>query len=139
MLATLTCLAIALHDVDTLRCASGERIRLAGIGATEMDGRPRSDQPGVAGDPYRQRRQMAETAIGAGIGADGRGTTLWFVAPVRLSCRPVSISYGRVVAWCARPDGRDLSCAAIAADVARRWPRYDPAGRLRACLPRRRS
>ncbi len=35
----LLCLALALHDVDgPIRCKSGETIRLAGIGATELDG-----------------------------------------------------------------------------------------------------
>ena len=47
----LLCLALALHDVDgPIRCKSGETIRLAGIGATELDGSIRPGQPGGTGN-----------------------------------------------------------------------------------------
>lgn len=37
-LATVTCLAIALQDVaGPLHCEGGRKVRLQGIGATEMD------------------------------------------------------------------------------------------------------
>ena len=49
----LLCLAVALHDVyGPIRCQTGERIRLAGIGATELDrvGLPRPQ--GVLGNLF---------------------------------------------------------------------------------------
>ncbi|MFV3517326.1 hypothetical protein ACNJD8_22205, partial [Mycobacterium tuberculosis] len=42
----------------------------------------------------------------------------------RISCQPVGTSYKRIVARCTLPDGRSLSCAAIAASTAVRWDRY---------------
>jgi len=41
-----------------------------------------------------------------------------------LTCQPMGKSYNRVVARCTLPDGRSLSCAAIAASAAVRWDRY---------------
>ena len=131
----LLCLAIALHDVDgPIRCQSGETIRLAGIGATELDGSTRPGQPSIAGDPFAQRREMA-VAIGGGVGSDNRRLdgSLRFARPVRLACDVTGRSYTRLVAWCSLPDGRDVSCVAIAAGVATRWVRFDPQQRLVRC------
>ncbi|GGE97721.1 hypothetical protein GCM10011404_33590 [Sphingomonas prati] len=131
----LLCLAIALHDVDgPIRCQSGERIRLAGVGATELDGSRRPGQPGVPGDPFAQRRVMA-AALGGGVGSDNRRPDgyLTFVRPVRLSCEAVGNSWNRTVAWCRLADGRDASCVAIGAGVAVRWARFDPGARLARC------
>lgn len=129
------CLAIALHDVDgPIRCRTGETIRLAGVGATELDGSRRPGQPGIQGDPFAQRRRMAQ-AIGGGIGQDNRRLDgyLRFARPVPLACDVTGRSYTRLVAWCRLPDGRDASCVAIGAKVAARWARFDPNGRLVAC------
>jgi endonuclease YncB( thermonuclease family) len=131
----LLCHAIALHDVDgPIRCSTGERIRLAGIGATELDGSQRRNQPGVPGDGFAQRRIMTR-AIGATIAHDDRRLEgyLRFTRPVRLSCNVTGTSFNRLVAWCRLPDGRDASCAAIAAGVALRWPRFDADRRLARC------
>lgn len=131
----LLCLAIALHDVDgPIRCQTGERIRLAGVGATELDGSRRPDQPGIAGDPFAQRRAMA-VALGGGIGSDNRRLDgyLTFARPVKLSCEATGTSYNRVVAWCRLPDGRDASCVAIRAGIAARWAKFDPQQRLARC------
>ncbi|WP_456816875.1 hypothetical protein [Bradyrhizobium sp. USDA 4520] len=134
----LLCLAIALHDVDgPIRCATGERIRLAGIGATELDGSQRPGQPGIPGDPFAQRRAMA-AAIGAQVASDDRRQDgyLRFAQPVRLSCDVTGRSGKRLVAWCRLPDGRDASCVAIGAGVAVRWDRFDPQHRLDQCAAR---
>lgn len=131
----LLCLAIALHDVDgPIRCRSGERIRLAGIGAAELDGTRRPGQPGISGDPFAQRRTMAQ-AIGGGVGKDNRRLDgyLRLARPVQLACDVTGQSYNRLVAWCRLPDGRDASCVAIQARVAVRWDRFDPQRRLVAC------
>lgn len=74
----------------------------------------------------------------AGISApelDARGGTasklvLELLAPPgrRLRCSPAGRSYRRRVGWC-----DNLSCEAIRAGGARRWPEYDPRNRLRNC------
>ncbi len=42
----------------------------------------------------------------------------------QLSCQMVGAIYKRVVARCTLPDGRSLSCRALAAGPATRWKRY---------------
>ncbi|TZG24902.1 hypothetical protein [Sphingomonas montanisoli] len=132
------CLAIALHDVDgPIHCADGAKIRLQGIGATEMDGACRPNQPCVPGDPFAQRRAMAR-AIGATVARETRSPSfgrLHFARPIRLTCEATGTSHKRLTAWCATADGRDLSCTAIRARVAVRWVRYDKSGRLTRCRP----
>jgi endonuclease YncB( thermonuclease family) len=132
----LICLAIALHDVDgPIHCADGTKLRLQGIGALEIDGTCRPNQPCAPGDPFEQRRRMAKL-MGAKIARETRspnGGQLYFAEPVRLTYEPVGKSYKRVTAWVKLPDGRDLSCLAIRAGVAARWDRYDGGGRLRGC------
>lgn len=138
----LICLAIAIHDVDgPIHCRSGEKIRLQGIGATETNGSCNPNQPCIPGDPFTQRRKMA-ALIGARIeredvARDGRPSLygqLWFVQPVKLRCEITGTSHQRLTTWCERPDGEDLSCAAISAGIAARWGRYDREGRLNRCL-----
>lgn len=141
MPAILLCLAIAIHDVDgPIRCQTGEKIRLQGIGATEMSGACDPKQPCVVGDPFDQRRRMA-AALGAEIdredrlkdGTINRNGQLWLKNPIRLRCEITGSSYKRLNAWCRLPDGRDVSCIAISAGVAARWPQYDSRNRLKGC------
>jgi endonuclease YncB( thermonuclease family) len=133
-----TCDAIALHDVDgPIHCRSGEKIRLQGIGATEIDGSCRPNQPCIPGDPFEQRRIMATKVIGA-IALEEDASLygqLWFAKPVQLQCLSTGQSHDRVTAWCARPDGSDLSCLAIRYKVAARWAKFDRDTRLITCLP----
>jgi len=131
-----TCEAIALHDVDgPIHCLSGEKIRLQGIGATETDGSCRPNQPCVPGDPLVQRRIMATRVIGASLSHEDPGLfgQVWFARPVTLQCTATGRSHARITAWCRRTDGADVSCEAIRAGVAARWPRYDRAGSLAGC------
>jgi len=132
------CAALAIHDVDgPIRCHNGIEIRLAGIGATEMDGTCRPNQPCIPGDPREQRRVMAQV-MGAEIereDAEDNGS-VWFKQPVGLACEQVGKSYRRVVAYCAAPYGRDLSCEAIRAGIAARWAKFDRRGWLTRCVRR---
>lgn len=52
----------------------------------------------------------------------------------RLVCQPKGKSYKRVVARCTLPDGRSLSCAAIAAGAAVRWDSYWRRYKMGECL-----
>lgn len=136
MSIVLICLAIALHDVDgPLHCSDGTKVRLQGIGATEMDGSCRPNQPCVPGDPFEQRRGMAR-AMGATIARETRspnGGQLFFARPVKLTCEPMGKSHKRITAWCRLPSGSDLSCVAIRAGVAVRWEKFDRGSRLKGC------
>ena len=78
---------------------------------------------------------MATRVIGAQIEREDASEygQLWFRRPVRLDCVATGKSHARVTAWCRREDGLDLSCGAIQANVAVRWPRYDPTYRLVNC------
>ncbi len=86
-------------DGDTMDCA-GVRIRLASIDAPEMPGHCAAWRDCTPGDPYAARNYLSLLTRGA------------------VACRPVEIDhYGRTVASC-RSDGRDLSCAMVAAGRA---------------------
>ncbi len=114
--AAFTCANPVAGDGDSLRCG-GTKVRLAGIDAPELHGcRGRPGRKCMAGDGYAAKRRMAALVEGK-----------------QLRCEPVGQSYDRVVASCHLPDGRDLSCVAIGAGIAKRWARYDRGGRLRAC------
>ena len=128
------CAAIGLHDADgPIYCASGEKIRLAGVAARELHGSCRPTQPCPVGDPMKARDALA-TAIGAKIDRSGETwTRLPFVRPVQLSCVASGMSYQRVVATCATISGQDVSCLATTSGAAVRWPCYDVAGRLLSC------
>jgi endonuclease YncB( thermonuclease family) len=93
----LTLTAYSVTDGDTLR-AGEVRIRLWGIDAPE---------PGEPGG------HAAAAALEALTG--GRV----------LRCEALDRDrWGRVVARCRLPDGRDLACEMVRAGHARDWPRY---------------
>ena len=100
----MTPLALALFltgliatDGDTMR-AGDVKIRLWGIDAPER------------GDPgYRASKDALRDLI--------EGQTL--------ACDEMYLDrYGRTVARCTLPDGRDLACELVGQDAARDWPKY---------------
>lgn len=99
-------------DGDTIRCADGTRIRVAGVQAPDK----------ASSSPCRQQRDgyVCDTARAAVSKRIAQRLTLGR----RLSCQPVDRSYQRVVARCTLPDGRSLSCALVAAGAADVWPSY---------------
>jgi micrococcal nuclease len=102
----IICVAAIAIDGDTLRCADGSRIRLAGIDAPELPGHCRIGRACAPGDSEASRAALARLVSGEA-----------------LRCRPVGRSYRRVVAWCEA--GRvDLSCAMIEGGWAIGWGRY---------------
>jgi len=94
------CAVLYVTDGDTLRCRSGERVRLAGIDAPETAGHCRRGRVCTPGDPNRSKAALERLA--------SRQT---------LSCRKVGTSYNRVVAFCS-VGGVDLSCAQVRAGQA---------------------
>lgn len=122
MLPPFTCEVIRVHDGDgPLWCASGEKVRVAGIQAPDFeDAEPcksgRAEY--VCSNIHARRSQVIVERI-----------TLHRT----LSCQPIGKSYSRIVARCWFPDGRDLSCAIILAGGAVRWDRYWRRYRMPAC------
>lgn len=96
-----------VHDGDTFRLESGERIRIAGIDAPETD--------------PRQAKCPTEIALGKVAGARARalidGRDVGFVR--------VGRSYKRTVARVTF-EGRDLATQLVDMGVARWWPRGKP-------------
>ena len=111
------CLVVKVHDGDgPVWCSEGERVRLAGIAAREINESCRPKQP----------CPMAS-------GASAQGALERMVLGKLLSCRQVGTSYNRTVAWCRLPSSEDVSCAMIETGTTLRWERYDPDRRLVGC------
>lgn len=110
-----------VHDADTIRCADGTRIRVAGIDAPDFTtAEPcRQHRPGYVCD---DRKAAAAQRIAERM-----------VLGKTLTCEPVGTSSRRVVARCQLPDGRDLSCELLSAGAADVWPSYWRRYRMGEC------
>lgn len=97
-LAALCLIGALAIDGDTLRPPHGPNVRIMGIDSVEK-GKPGYEAAGDA---------MAV-----------------LIAGQELSCEPLYLDrYGRQVARCHLPDGRDLACAMVGTGHARDWPKY---------------
>ncbi|WP_226341787.1 thermonuclease family protein [Sphingomonas sp. NIC1] len=110
------CEVVRVHDGDgPLWCRSGEKVRVAGIQAPDFEDAAPCRRPAARRTAYTcndvaaRRSQQIVSRLTLGR---------------RLICQPTGRSYSRIVARCTLPDGRSLSCAAIAAGAAVRWDRY---------------
>lgn len=112
----LICNVVRVHDGDgPLWCRSGVKIGVAGVQAPDFEGAAPCRRPAKQRRTYvcddraakRSRQIMERLSLGK-----------------RLVCQPMGTSYKRVVARCTLPDGRSLSCAALASRAATRWDRY---------------
>lgn len=111
------CSVVKVHDGDgPVWCSEGERIRLAGIAAREIDESCRSNQPCPPASGASAQLALQQMVLGK-----------------VLSCQPVGTSYNRTVAWCRLPSSEDVSCEMIKTGTALRWDRYDPEQRLIGC------
>lgn len=109
------CLVAAAVDGDTLRCADGTRLRIAGIEANERNSTCHIERcPAML---YAQAKRV--------VWAMTVGKTL--------RCVPLGRSYKRIVARCTFADGRDLRCAVVASGAAVHWPVYVRRYRLGGC------
>lgn len=114
MIAPFICLVASVTDADTLRCADGTRVRVAAINAREKDGSCRAGMACPIMPPAKAKAMVSR-----------------FVLNQRLTCAPLGKSWDRVVARCALPNGRDLSCK-IAGTGAAAWePTYARRYRMR--------
>ena len=112
MIAAFLCIALYVHDGDTLTCQGGRRVRLAGIDAPEIGRCAPAGRHCVPGDPIRARAALARAVQGR-----------------TLRCEITGASYKRTVAWCAAPGEPPLSCQMLTTGNARLWRRYWPQGK----------
>ncbi len=110
-----------VHDGDTIRCADGLKIRVAGVQAPDF----------TSAEPCH--RGKADYVCDDRAAERSRHVAERLTLRKMLTCRPVDRSYSRVVARCTLPDGRSLSCALIAAGAAARWDRYWRRYRMGEC------
>ena len=108
------CLVSQVHDGDTLRCATGERVRIAGIEANELRG----------------GCHLSHCAAGTGVQA--RQIARRMLLGQSLRCQALGQSYRRVVASCDLA-GRDVGCELVAQGAAVTWPAYRIRYRLGPC------
>ena len=120
---TFRCTPTRVWDGDgPIWCAEGQRIRLAGIAAREMDGTCSPGHPCPKASAEAARDGLARL-VGRTNGRSREGHLLVRGKP--LTCRSAGSAKGkRVAAWCRTGAGVDLSCAMIQAGLAARWDRY---------------
>ncbi|WP_066723447.1 thermonuclease family protein [Sphingomonas pituitosa] len=120
--APFTCTVTRVHDGDgPLWCTEGPKVRIAGVQAPDFR----------SAEPCRARR-AGYVCNDARARASQRKVSA-LVLHSRLACQALEPSYNRIVARCRLPDGRDLSCAVLAAGAATRWDRYWRRYNLGAC------
>lgn len=113
----IICRVVKVTDADTIRCADGRRVRLAGIEANERKGG--CHLPVCPPLPHARAKPIAER----------------LVLHKTLTCQPVGRSFKRVVAVCRLPDGRDTRCALNASGATVDWPAYVARYNLPRCRP----
>ena len=117
--SAFTCTPTAVFDGDgPLWCDSGEKIRIAGISARELDGTCRRGHPCPEASGVAARDALVNLV--------GERTGRWKTGHIAvrgpaLRCVAEGKSYGRIVASCTLPDGRDLGEAMIATGTVLRW------------------
>ena len=108
-----SCTVASVTDGDTFRCAETGadgrqiRVRLSGVAARERDGSCSPGHPCPAASAEAATAELRRLALSE-----------------MLTCRDVGSTYGRVAAFCERPDGVDLSCAMVESGSALKWERY---------------
>ena len=120
-----SCTGTRVHDGDgPLWCSNGIKVRIAGVQAPDFE----SASPCRAADSRRANYLCDDAAAKRSQQVVER-----LVLRKTLECESTGKSYGRVVARCALPDGRSLSCAVIASEAAVRWDRYWRQYRMGEC------
>lgn len=109
--ATILCLVVAVSDADTVRCADGQRVRLAGISALERNGSCNS----APACPTMRHEQAQPIAARLTL-----NRTIAF--------RIVGKSYNRAVG-----ENQALRCALVRSGAAVEWPKYMREYLLEAC------
>lgn len=120
---TFTCTPTRVWDGDgPIWCAEGQRIRLAGIAAREMDGTCNPGHPCPRASGIVARDHLV-SLIGRRVGVASTGHIMVRGEP--LTCRSVGRGGGdRTAAWCSNRAHGDLSRAMVRSGYVLRWERY---------------
>lgn len=105
----MICLAAQAVDGDTIKCADGVRIRIAGVEANELSS-PGCHLALCPKMPGREAKARMQALLGS--------QSVTYVTNGR--------SYGRVTGSVQLPDGRDLACETLRLGMTVRWDRYWP-------------
>jgi endonuclease YncB( thermonuclease family) len=110
------CTPIAVYDGDgPIHCREGQKLRIAGIAAREIDGGCRPGHPCPRSSGIAARDALVNLLGGPrGRWKTGHITVRYGT----MRCHKVGRSYDRVVARCTLNDGRDLGRAMIATATA---------------------
>jgi endonuclease YncB( thermonuclease family) len=118
-LTTFACAPIAVYDGDgPIWCEEGPKIRIADIGARELDGECMLGHPCPAASGIEARDALVDL-LGGAKGTLRTGHLR--VSHPAMQCARRGTSYERVVASCRLPDGRDLGDALLATGTVLRW------------------
>lgn len=110
--ALFLCPVASIHDGDSLTCADGTRVRLAGIAARETSGRCLRGHPCPAASAEEATAELSRLVQGRTLRCEAAGRT-----------------YGRVAAWCS-VDGHGVSCLMLASGTVAYWEAYDRGRRI---------
>lgn len=117
--ALFMCTPIAVYDGDgPVHCREGQKLRIAGIAAREMDGSCRPGHPCPRSSAIEARDALVNLLGGA---RGGWKTGHIVVSYPTMRCRNLGQSYGRVVASCTLTDGRDWGRAMLATRTVLPW------------------
>jgi endonuclease YncB( thermonuclease family) len=113
------CTPIAVYDGDgPVHCKEGEKVRIAGIAAREIDGTCRLGHP----CPRASATQARDALVNVLGGPRGRWKTGHVVVRYpTMKCVRLGQSYGRVVASCTLADGRDLRRVMLRTGTVMPW------------------
>lgn len=117
--AVFLCTPIAVYDGDgPIHCSEGEKIRIAGIAAREMDGTCRPAHP----CPRASATQARDALVHVLGGPRGRWRTGHVVVRYpTMKCHRIGQSYNRAVASCTLADGRDLRRVMLGTGTVLSW------------------
>ena len=121
---SFTCTPTRVWDGDgPIWCAEGQKVRLAGIAAREIDETCRRSHPCPRASG-KDARDALVRLIGAARGQSSEGHVLVTGKPLRCVSRG-SGKGERTAALCLNAAGVDLSCAMVRSGHALRWAQYD--------------
>lgn len=117
--STFICTPVAVWDGDgPIWCKEGPKIRLENVAAREMDGTCRNGHPCPKASGEAARDALVNLLGGPKGKLKSGHIRVQFTS---IQCQQSGTSYGRIVAKCSLPDGRDLGKALIATGTVLPW------------------
>lgn len=127
-----TCTPALVYDADTLTCADGTKLRIAGVNGQELKGLPcPRDYPCPTMRPEPARRELVRILGGTITGK--RPTGHLIIRAPAFRYRVVDHNRDRLIAVVTLGNGRDLRCALLRSGAVARWMKFERRYRLPAC------